>query len=100
MVQRVPVKIVLDPGQIAEHPLFIGLSCVVNVDVSDDSGPVLATRPTPGPVFSTNTLAHDMAGINREIAAIINTNSGENGKSAFAEDSTANSRPVTGKTGS
>ena len=41
IVQRVPVRIALDPAQVREHPLRVGLSMHVEVDVHDQSGPVL-----------------------------------------------------------
>ena len=44
IVQRVPVRIALDPAQVLEHPLRIGLSMSVVVDVHDQSGSVL-TEP-------------------------------------------------------
>lgn len=42
IVQRVPVRIVLDPAQLAAHPLRIGLSMRVVVDTHGREGPVLA----------------------------------------------------------
>jgi membrane fusion protein, multidrug efflux system len=45
IVQRVPVRILLDPQEIAEHPLRVGLSMHAEVDLHDQSGPVLA-EPT------------------------------------------------------
>ena len=42
IVQRVPVRIELDPQEIAQHPLRVGLSMEVTVDVRDDNGPVLS----------------------------------------------------------
>jgi len=44
VVQRVPVKIVLDGDQQSEHPLRMGLSVVVSVDISDQSGPLLSSE--------------------------------------------------------
>jgi membrane fusion protein (multidrug efflux system) len=38
VVQRVPVRIELDPKQLQEHPLRIGLSMNVEIDVHDQSG--------------------------------------------------------------
>jgi membrane fusion protein (multidrug efflux system) len=38
VVQRVPVRIALDPKQLAEHPLRIGLSMYAEVDLHDQSG--------------------------------------------------------------
>jgi membrane fusion protein (multidrug efflux system) len=42
IVQRVPVRIALDPEEVARHPLRIGLSMSVSVDISNTSGPVMA----------------------------------------------------------
>ena len=42
IVQRVPVRIVLEPEQVAAHPLRVGLSMHAEVDLRDQSGPVLA----------------------------------------------------------
>ena len=36
VVQRVPVRIALDPKELAEHPLRVGLSMEAEVDVSDN----------------------------------------------------------------
>ncbi|MEY4427437.1 MAG: hypothetical protein RLZZ182_126 [Pseudomonadota bacterium] len=41
VVQRVPVRITLDPQELAEHPLRVGLSMEARVDVSQDSGTAL-----------------------------------------------------------
>ena len=36
VVQRVPVRIAIDPKELAEHPLRVGLSMDAEIDVSDD----------------------------------------------------------------
>ena len=41
IVQRVPVRVALDPDEVRVHPLRIGLSMHAEVDLHDDSGPVL-----------------------------------------------------------
>ena len=38
VVQRVPVRIAIDPKELADHPLRVGLSMEVEVDVADASG--------------------------------------------------------------
>ncbi len=43
IVQRVPVRIALDPKELSEHPLRVGLSVDVSVDVRDSSGPAMAS---------------------------------------------------------
>jgi membrane fusion protein (multidrug efflux system) len=45
VVQRVPVRIALDPKQIAESPLRVGLSMDAEVDVSHRDGKTLADAP-------------------------------------------------------
>ncbi len=41
IVQRLPVRIALDPQALAAHPLQIGLSMKATIDVRDDRGPRL-----------------------------------------------------------
>ena len=44
IVQRVPVRIALDPKEIKDHPLRVGLSVSVDADVRDQSGPMITSR--------------------------------------------------------
>jgi membrane fusion protein (multidrug efflux system) len=44
IVQRVPVRITLDPQELRDHPLRVGLSVNVSVDVRDTSGPMVTSR--------------------------------------------------------
>ncbi|CAB1367647.1 HlyD family efflux transporter periplasmic adaptor subunit [Denitratisoma oestradiolicum] len=45
VVQRVPVRIALDPKQVAEHPLRVGLSMLADVDTQNRDGkPVTEAR--------------------------------------------------------
>ena len=53
IVQRVPVRIELDAQEVAAHPLRIGLSMAVDVDVHDTNGKVLADAPRSGAVAKT-----------------------------------------------
>ncbi len=78
VVQRIPVKIALDPGQLGNSPLLVGLSCSVSVDVRDAGGSMLATSPGQGPetpVFSTEALDQNLESINQEIESIIASHS-------------------------
>ncbi|HEY6094574.1 MAG TPA: HlyD family efflux transporter periplasmic adaptor subunit [Gallionellaceae bacterium] len=45
VVQRVPVRIALDPRQLAEHPLRIGLSMHADVDLREAQAPAPAKAP-------------------------------------------------------
>ncbi len=53
VVQRVPVRIALDPKELEAHPLRVGLSMQVVVDVSRQDGAVLAREPRAAAVTST-----------------------------------------------
>ncbi|MBB5357720.1 membrane fusion protein (multidrug efflux system) [Rhodanobacter sp. ANJX3] len=60
VVQRVPVRIALDNNELDKHPLRIGLSSDVTVDITDDKGPVLAPQGEREPVAET-TVYEQMA---------------------------------------
>jgi membrane fusion protein (multidrug efflux system) len=81
VVQRVPVRIALDPGELAAHPLRIGLSTVVTVDVRDTSGPQLAPTAREQPVLSTRAFDIDRSEIRGRIQQII----AENAEGATAQ---------------
>ena len=53
IVQRVPVRIALDPAELAAHPLRVGLSMEVTVDTADRNGKTLADAPRAQAVAST-----------------------------------------------
>ncbi|MFE8150616.1 multidrug efflux MFS transporter periplasmic adaptor subunit EmrA [Brenneria goodwinii] len=74
VVQRLPVRIELDPQQIAEHPLRIGLSALVNVDTADASGPSLSETPRSTPAYASDALSLDLAPVNQMISDIIQAN--------------------------
>jgi len=44
IVQRVPVRIALDPKELHDHPLRVGLSVSASVDVRDTSGPMVSSQ--------------------------------------------------------
>jgi len=77
VVQRVPVRIALDASELAAHPLRIGLSTVVTVDMRDSSGPQLAPTPREQPVLSTRAFDIDRSEIRDRIQQIIDENSAE-----------------------
>ena len=52
-MQRLPVRIALDPKEIAEHPLRVGLSMAVDVNITDTSGPTLAQGKRSDVSYST-----------------------------------------------
>jgi membrane fusion protein, multidrug efflux system len=54
IVQRVPVRIALDPRELEQHPLQIGLSMKVDVSVRDGSGERLPEVAHNAPAYSTD----------------------------------------------
>ncbi|MBS0419203.1 MAG: efflux RND transporter periplasmic adaptor subunit [Proteobacteria bacterium] len=54
IVQRVPVRVALDPAELAEHPLQIGLSMKAEVSVRDGSGERLPQMAHNAPAYSTD----------------------------------------------
>lgn len=48
VVQRVPVRVALDAGELAGHPLRVGLSVTVTANIRDRSGAVMTTTVGPG----------------------------------------------------
>lgn len=56
VVQRVPVRIALNPEELAKHPLRLGLSMRVDVDTHDRRGPVLSATDT---IMAATTPVYD-----------------------------------------
>ena len=74
VVQRVPVRVALDPRQLSAHPLRIGLSTRATVDIRETSGLQLAQAPRQEPVLNTNVYVIDFSEITARIAQIIADN--------------------------
>jgi len=75
IVQRVPVRIELDPKQLAENPLRLGLSMSVDVTIRDQAGPSLAAaRKDVKPVLATLAYKKQLADADALITQIIEQN--------------------------
>ena len=74
VVQRVAVRIELDPRQLEKSPLRIGLSTSVNVDTHDRNGRVLASTSANAAVAQTDVYARDFAKAEAEADAIVAAN--------------------------
>jgi len=86
VVQRLPVRIELDPGELDKHPLRIGLSMQVDVNIKNERGAQLGDiRNT---VYQTDVFAKYGDEANTEIARIIDENAG--GDAAVAARTNAN----------
>lgn len=71
IVQRIPVRIQLDPRQLRDHPLRLGMSMAVDVDVHDQGGAVLPAAPADKPVLTTNAYARQLHDADALIERII-----------------------------
>ncbi len=76
VVQRVPVRIVLDEKELAKHPLRIGLSVTVTVDTTTRTGPVLAADSADRFTGDTDVYLQDLQKANAQADAIVRRNLG------------------------
>ncbi|NWD67378.1 efflux RND transporter periplasmic adaptor subunit [Pseudomonas gingeri] len=76
IVQRLPVRIALTrPEQLDSHPLRIGLSTSVSVDLHDTRGALLSQQPPTQPVLDTTVYRDQLAQADALIERIIQANS-------------------------
>ena len=78
VVQRLPVRISLDPAEIAKYPLRIGLSIKAEVETADSSGESLAKTPPNGALYETTTYSDDEKKAEQRIREIIAANNSTN----------------------
>jgi membrane fusion protein (multidrug efflux system) len=74
VVQRVPVRIALDPRELEKYPLRVGLSMQATIDIHDTSGPLVNAQVRQQP--RTPGYASGNEAVNERIAAIISANAG------------------------
>ncbi len=74
IVQRVPVRVGLDPREVTRHPLRIGLSMRVAVNTHDRAGRVLAHTPADKVVYRTPVFNDVADGADVLIRRIIRAN--------------------------
>jgi membrane fusion protein, multidrug efflux system len=84
VVQRVPVRITLDPKELADHPLRVGLSMEATVDVSKTDGRMLADASRPSTVTQTRIFDQDNRAADAEVRKVIAANAGRAGSLAVA----------------
>lgn len=92
VVQRLPVRIALDPQELEKHPLRIGLSMQADVSIKDDQGGQLGQAPNT--VYQTNVFDKYGDQADAEIARIIAENAGPNGGSQKSLQSSGATRPA------
>ena len=77
VVQRVPVRVALDPEELAAHPLQVGLSMEAEVDTRNRSGDRLPQVAQTAPAYATDVFRSLDATADELVKSIIAINSGE-----------------------
>lgn len=74
VVQRLPVRISLDPKELATHPLRVGLSATVDIDISNKQGSALGTVAQPTARYETSVLTQPLQEAQAATDAIVARN--------------------------
>ena len=74
IVQRLAVRIALDPAPMDQHPLRVGLSMRASIDTHDQSGPLLAREAVSDTRLSTDVFAESARDADALIARVIAAN--------------------------
>lgn len=74
IVQRVPVKIALDPAELAMNPLRVGMSMTVKVDITDLNGRALQVAPKDTPIYKTDVYEQKISDAEKIADKIIKQN--------------------------
>jgi membrane fusion protein (multidrug efflux system) len=77
VVQRVPVRIALDDKELDQHPLRVGLSTDVTVNISDDKGAMNAALGNGQPIAATSVYDQMASKADEEAQKIIQANLGQ-----------------------
>jgi len=76
VVQRVPVRVALDAGELAKNPLRVGLSMIATVDVTRQDGKMLADAPRDAALVQTAVYEALERGATQEVQKIVAANLG------------------------
>ena len=74
VVQRVPVRIALDPAEVSAQPLQLGLSMRVEVDTEARDGKRLVAAQGQAQAYTTAVYADELAQADAQVRAIIDAN--------------------------
>ncbi|KNC88498.1 efflux RND transporter periplasmic adaptor subunit [Trabulsiella odontotermitis] len=75
IVQRLPVRITLDPHDMQKHPLRVGLSMFARVDIRNADGSLLPQKTVAAPRFRTDVYQNALDQADRLVAKILHDNS-------------------------
>ena len=99
VVQRVPVRIALDPEQLKANPLRIGLSMDAEIDISQKSGKMLADAPRATAVSQTQVYSKLDDGADAEVNRIVAANLGRGATAGSVAPAAARSAPPAASAG-
>jgi membrane fusion protein, multidrug efflux system len=74
IVQRLPVRISLDPDQAKKYPVRLGISAEVDVDITNQDLPMLASQASLNPVAITDVFDIHLNKVNQLIDKIVQEN--------------------------
>ncbi|MGJ7504146.1 efflux RND transporter periplasmic adaptor subunit [Variovorax sp. ZT5P49] len=93
VVQRVPVRIALDPEQLKANPLRIGLSMDAEVDISSKTGKMLADAPRATALTQTQVYSQLDRGADAEVDRIVAANLGRSAPATATAPSKGSAAP-------
>jgi membrane fusion protein (multidrug efflux system) len=74
IVQRLPVRVALDPEELKKHPLRIGLSCEATTNTKDDGGQLVPLTTKGSPLYQTPIFEKEEIGDKVLIQEIVQAN--------------------------
>lgn len=74
IVQRLPVRISLDPETLKDFPARLGISAYVDVNITNQDLPILAITPPVKSVSKTTVFDIDLAAVNKSMDEIVAEN--------------------------
>jgi membrane fusion protein (multidrug efflux system) len=75
IIQRLPVRITLDPHDMQKHPLRVGLSMFARVDIRNPDGDLLPPKTVAAPRFTTDVYQNALENADQMVAKILHDNS-------------------------
>ena len=76
IVQRLPVRIAINPDQLRRRPLRLGLSLHASIDIRDTTGHVIPKKAPDKPLYETDVFQKQLQGVEEIIQQVIRENSG------------------------
>ena len=80
IVQRLPVRIGLDPETMEKFPLRLGISSEVYVDITNTDLPMLAQKPSTKVIMATQVFDLDFSEVDERMNQVIKDNLGSHAK--------------------